>query len=54
MIKNRKVLLVIVAVVALLAIYNNPQESGGIVRDALGAFADLVDGMFDFAGAVMR
>src|SRR5512144_1262717 len=53
-IKDRRVLAAIVAVIALVAIYHNPQGSGGAVRDAFDVLAGAIQGMFDFAEAVIR
>lgn len=54
MTKNRQLLLVLLAVVALLAIYENPTGTGGVVRNLLDALLDVVASVFDFAGAVVR
>ena len=54
MIKDRKALLAIVTVVAIIAIYHDPQGSGGIMRTMLDIFANTITGLFDFAGTVTR
>jgi len=50
--RNRQAILVIVAALALFAVYRDPQGSGGAVHDALTLVADVVHGLFEFAGAV--
>jgi hypothetical protein len=52
--KNRQMLLAILAVVALLAIYEDPAGAGGSVRHALDTLFGVVETLFDFASAVMR
>jgi hypothetical protein len=48
----RQGILVIGAFLALFAVYQNPQEAGGVVRDLLSAAAGLVHSVFDFATAL--
>ena len=54
MTKNRQLLLVIAAVIAVLLIYRDPTGSGGAVRGVLDATVGALGGVVDFTAAVMR
>lgn len=49
MTRNRQILLVIVAAVALLAMYRDPQAAGAAVRGTFLLLAGAVHGVFQMA-----
>jgi hypothetical protein len=51
--KNRQTL-VVIAIIALIAIYQAPTEAGGAVHDVFSLLAGVIQNMFTFTGAVMQ
>jgi hypothetical protein len=54
MIKNRKAVAMIAAAIAILAIYQNPQGSAGVVHSVLDIALEAVGGVLAFAGALVQ
>jgi hypothetical protein len=54
MTKNRQALLMIAVLIALVAVYREPTQSGVAVRGIVDVLTGTLTGVFDFAGAVMR
>lgn len=52
MTRSRQAVLALAAAFALVAVYHDPQGTGGAVRDALSVVAGLVTSIFEFAGAL--